>query len=154
MKSVRSNWPIWVGFLLSVFAVLTYPFVFVRWPVTRDFPWANFILFGVAAVFLFVGLRRSFAPERRLRSKIVSSVVTTLSVLIIGLFLFSFFIASRWLPAAHGAPQVSQKAPDFSLVDTSGKAVTLSELLTTPIAGQAASSSPKGVLLIFYRGYW
>jgi hypothetical protein len=35
-------------------------------------------------------------------------------------------------------------------VDTTGKSVALSELLTSPINGQA----PKGVLLVFYRGYW
>ena len=42
------------------------------------------------------------------------------------------------------------QAPDFSLPDTSGKQVSLNELLTTPINGNA----PKGVLLVFYRGYW
>ena len=154
MKSLRLNWPIWVGFLLSFLALLTYPFVFVRWPITRDFPWATFLIFGVAAVLLFIGLRRAFSPERRLRSKIVSSIVAIFSALILGLFVFSFFIASRWLPAAHGAPQIGQKAPDFSLVDTSGKTATLSELLTTPINSKSGSANPKGVLLIFYRGYW
>jgi hypothetical protein len=38
------------------------------------------------------------------------------------------------------------------LTDTSGKQVSLAELLRSPIKeGQAA---PKGVLLVFYRGYW
>lgn|ERR1700682_3155370 len=150
MKTQRFNWPIWAGFLLSVLAPLTYPFVFVRWPVTRDFPWANFLLFGVAAVLLFAGVRRAFAPDRGRSSKFVSTIVATLSVLILGLFVFSFFVASRWLPASHGAPQVGQRAPDFSLADTTGKTVSLSQLLSEPINGRA----PRGVLLIFYRGYW
>jgi hypothetical protein len=110
MNARRLNWPIWVGFLLSLVALLTYPFVFVNWPVTRDFPWANLLLFGIAAVLLFVGVRRAFSADRRRISKIAASVVATFSVLVLGFFLFTFFIASRWLPASHGAPQVGQKA--------------------------------------------
>jgi hypothetical protein len=150
MKMQRFNWPIWAGFLVSITALFTYPFVFVRWPVTRDFPWANLVLFGIALVLSFVGVRRAFAPDRRRLSKIVAPIVATMSVLVLGLFVFSFFIASRWLPASQGAPQVGQKAPDFSLADTNGKSVSLSELRTSPINGKA----PRGVLLIFYRGYW
>jgi hypothetical protein len=149
--STRSfNWPVWAGFLLSLAAFLSYFFVFVRFPVTRDFPWANLLLFLVAGALLLVGLRRSFAPERRLGAKIAGTVAATLSLAIFGSFVFSTFIMSRWLPAASGAPQVGQKAPEFSLSDTNGKLMSLSELLQTPINGKA----PKGVLLVFYRGYW
>ena len=165
MKIQRFNWPIWVGFLLSVFAFLSYPFIFVGWPVTRDFPWANLLLFGIAAVLLFVGVRRAFAPERRRISKIAASFIAALSALVLGAFILTAFIAARWLPAAHGAPQVGQKAPDFTLADTNGKPVSLSDLLSSPINGKTGNAgaparierearAPKGVLLIFYRGYW
>ena len=150
MRIQRFNWPLSLGFLLSVLALVSYPFVFVRWPVTRDFPWANLLLFGFAAVLLFVGVRRAFAPDRRPRSKIAAAFFTTLSSLILGLFIFSFFVEARWLPAAHGAPQIGQKAPDFVLVDTNNKPVSLAELLSARINEKPA----KGVLLIFYRGYW
>ena len=150
MKAPTFNWAVWAGFLLSLFAFLSYPLLFARWPVTRDFPWANLLLFGIAAVLLYVGLRRAFAPERRRRSKIAASILATLSVAILGFFIFAAFIMSRWLPVSQGAPQIAQKAPDFTLADTSGRMVSLSELLSTPIRGTA----PKGVLLIFYRGYW
>ena len=150
MKAQRFNWPIWVGFLLSLFGLLSYPFVFVYWPATRDFPWANLLLFGIAAVLLFVGVRRAFSPDRRRISRISASVLATVSVLVLGFFIFSFFIASRWLPAAHGAPKVGQKAPDFTLADTNNKQVSLGSLLSEPINGKAA----RGVLMIFYRGYW
>jgi hypothetical protein len=146
----RFNWQIWVGFLLSVVAFLSYPFVFVRWPITRDFPWASLLLFGVTAVLLLVGVRRAFSPDRRLKSKIAASILTIFSVLVLGFFVFSLFVISKWLPASHGAPQIGQKAPDFTLADTNGKSVSLSELLTAPIDARA----PKGSLLIFYRGYW
>lgn len=148
MKKI--NWPIWIGFLLSVFALLSYPFIFVNWPVTRDFPWANLLLFALAAVLLFIGIRRAFNPQRRLLSKIVAPAIATLSALILALFIFATFVASRWLPGSQGAPQVGQKAPEFTLADTNNKPISFSELRTAPINGKA----PKGVLLIFYRGYW
>lgn len=148
----RFNWPAWAGFLLSVIALVSYPFVFSRWSITRDFPWANLLLFGIAPILLLIGFRRAFAPghSHPKRSKIAASVLATLSALVLGLFVFSTFIMARWLPASHGAPQVGQKAPDFNLADTNNKSVTLASLLSSPINGQA----PKGALLIFYRGYW
>jgi hypothetical protein len=149
MNARRFNWPLWLGFLLSIVTFFSYFAVFVWYPVTRDFPWANLLLFLVAAVLLFLGVRRAFASGRR-GSKILAAIVTTLGVLVIGSFLFAFFIGGRSLPASKGAPQVGQRAPDFTLTDASGKAVSLNELLTTPINGIA----PRGVLLVFYRGYW
>lgn len=146
----RINWQLWLGFLLSIVAFLSYPLVFVNWASTRDFPWVNLILFALAALLVFFGIRRAFAPDRRRVSKIVGSVVATLSVLLIGMFIFVAFVASRWLPPSTGAPQVAQKAPEFSLTDTNNKSVSLTELLSQPINGKPA----KGALLIFYRGYW
>lgn len=152
MKSQRFNWQIWAGFLLSLVASISYPLVFMRWPVTRDFPWVTLLLYVVAAVLLVIGTRRAFASGRALKSKIAASILTALTVVIMGLFLFSTLIVSRWLPASQGAPQVGQKAPDFSLVDPNGKTVSLSELLSSSTGQQM--SKPKGVLLVFYRGYW
>ena len=149
MSLRRFNWPLWLGFLLSVVTFFSYFAFFVWFPITRDFPWANLLLFLVAAVLLVVGLRRGFASDKRL-SKIVATVVTTLGVVVIAFFIFAFFIGGRELPASKGAPQVGQKVPEFTLTDTNGKAVSLNELLTTPING----NPPKGVLLVFYRGYW
>src|SRR4026208_2578368 len=152
MNGRRFNWPLWVGVLLTVFAAFSYPFIFIWYPVTRDFPWVNLLLFAAAIVFLFLGVRRGFARDRTdpTRSKILTSLVGGFSVLIIALFLFSYFVFARWLPPSKGAPQVGQKVPEFTLPDSTGRQVSLNELLTTPIEGKA----PKGVLLIFYRGYW
>ena len=152
MNTRRFNWPLWLGLLLTFVGFLTFFFIFVWIPSTRDFPWANLLIFLIAAVLLVMGVRRGFASDRPhpTRSKVVTSIVTTVGVVIIGLFLFGFFIMGRWLPASKGAPQVGQRAPDFTLSDSTGKQVSLSELRTSPIDGNA----PKGVLLIFYRGYW
>jgi hypothetical protein len=160
MKIKAFNWPLWAGFLLAVIAFLSYPFFFINWPVTRDFPWASLLLFAVAAVLLFIGVRRAFKPGRRMISKIVAPIIAMLSVLIIALFIFVSFIESRRLPASQAAPSVGQKAPDFTLADTNNTPVSLSDLLTKPIESTRTAvvaeprRLPKGVLLIFYRGYW
>ncbi len=146
----KFNWPLWLGFILTIFAFVSYPFLFANWETTRDFPWVNIPLFILALVLLFFGVRRAFAPGRRLVSKIVAPVVVTISLLVLAMFIFTSFIASRWLPASANAPQVNQKAPDFTLQDTSNKTVSLNDLLTQPINDKP----PKGVLLVYYRGYW
>lgn len=152
MTTRRFNWPLWVGFVLTLAAFMTYVSVFVWFPITRDFPWANLLMFLIAVVLLVMGVRRGFAADRPhpARSKIITSIIATLSVAVIGFFIFTVFVAARWLPPSKGAPQVGQQAPDFTLTDTTGKQVSLTELRTAPIDGKA----PKGVLLVFYRGYW
>ena len=92
MEKPKFNWPIWVGVVLSIFAFLSHPLLFVNWPVTRDFPWANIALFVVAAFLLFVGIRRAFAPNRRRLSKIFSALGALLSVLVLGMFILVAFI--------------------------------------------------------------
>jgi hypothetical protein len=152
MNIRRINWPLWAGLLLTIVGFMSFFFVFVWFPITRDFPWANLVLFAFAGVLLFMGVRRGFASDRPhpTRSKIISVLVSAFSVLVIGLFAFAYFVGGRMLPASKGAPQVGQRAPDFTLPDTTGKQVSLNGLMTDPINGKA----PRGVLLIFYRGYW
>ena len=152
MTARRLNWPLWVGFLLTLAAFFTYFAVFVQFPVTRDFPWANLVLFLIAGLLLFLGIRKGFASDRPhpTRSKIITSIVGLLSLVVFAFFVFVIFVAARWLPASTGAPHVGQRAPEFTLSDTTGKQVSLNELLSSPIHG----SAPKGVLLVFYRGYW
>ena len=144
------NWQLWAGFVLTLFSFLSYPFLFIDYPILRDFPWLNLILFAVALVLLIVGLRRAFRPGRKPISKVFAVIVAALGVLVIAFFIFIAFIEARRLPASARAPQVGQKAPDFSLSDIDNKPVVLADLLAQPINNKPA----KGVLLIFYRGYW
>ena len=153
MNIRRFNWHIWAGFLLSVIAFLSYGLFFVNFPITRDVPWANLILSMIAASLLFVGIRRAFAPDRSRLAKVGSSLLAVLGVLMIGFFIFMTFIMARWLPASQGAPRVENRAPEFTLVDPNGKATSLAELLSTPV-NVTNTVKPRGVLLIFYRGYW
>lgn len=155
----KFNWPVWAGFLLTVIAGLSFATVFVWYPVTRDFPWANLLLFAIAMTFLAVGVRRAFAPGRRMGSKILAVSLATLSVAMLGLFVFAAFVLARWLPSSEAAPRVGQSAPEFTLADSSGKQVSLAELLGMPInggvtGGAEAQTKPRSVLLVFYRGHW
>ncbi|HKE55567.1 MAG TPA: hypothetical protein VKB46_02660, partial [Pyrinomonadaceae bacterium] len=138
----RFNWQIWAGFFLSLVAGLSYPFIFVRWPVTREFPWANLVLFAIAFVLLFLGVRRAFKPEKGILAKLFGSLAVALGLLNLAALLFLIFVMGSWLPASKAAPQVGQKAPDFTLTDVNNQPVTLAQLLTEPLNNRP----PKGVL--------
>ncbi len=146
----RWNWLLWAGFLLSVLAFFSYFFFFAQFPLTRNFPWANLLLFAFAAGFLAVGILRAFRRSELYRGKVLGPILAGLTVLIFGAFAFLMFIVARQLPSSSGAPRAGAKVPDFTLMDTGSKPVSLTELLTAPVHGAA----PKGVMLVFYRGYW
>jgi hypothetical protein len=149
------NPALWAGFLLTVTAFLSYVLVFYRYPITRDIPWVNWLLFAAAVMLLFAGLRRAFRQPQLYRGKIFGPILGTLSLLVLALFGATIFYFSRQLPQSTRAPRVGSQAPGFTLTDTHGNAVTLANLLSSPIdPGNPASPKPKGVVLIFYRGYW
>ena len=142
MKRKR-NWPIWVGFVVVVAGLFSYGF-FAQFPITRDFPWANFLLFGIGAALLILGLFRAFGRPQVYRGKIFGSIFTAIAVLVVAFFSYQIFYVLRQVPASAGASRVGQKAPDFILLDRNGKPVGLGDLL----------SGSRAVVLIFYRGFW
>jgi hypothetical protein len=150
----RWNFLLYLGFLLTLAAFVSYFLFFYRFPVTRDIPWANWLLFGVALAVLGVGLARAFRQADVYRGKVSGPVLATMSLAVIGSFAYIVFWHTKELPASKGAPHVGQKAPDFTLPDASGKQVTLSRLWGTSVVAPAAGRADQWVLLIFYRGYW
>jgi hypothetical protein len=139
----RWNWPIWIGLVVVVAGLFSYGF-FLGFPTTRDFPWANLVLFGIGAALLIVGLFRAFGRPQVYRGKIFGSIFTAIALLVVAFFSYEIFYVLRQVPASTGAPRVGQKAPDFILLDQNGKSVGLGDLL----------SGSKAVALIFYRGFW
>ena len=137
------NWAIWVGFLFAIAGLFSYEF-FARFPVTRDFPWANFLLFGIGIALLIVGLFRGFGRPQVYRGKIFGSIFAAVAIVLFAFFSYVIFYVLYQVPASAGAPHVGQKAPDFFLMDQNGQPVGLGDLL----------SNSKGALLIFYRGFW
>lgn len=151
MNQRRWNWLLWAGFLLCLAGFATFPF-FARFPFTRDVPWVNFLLLGAGLALLVLGLKRAFSQPQQYRGKIAGPILGTLSLLVVGVFCFIVFFQTRQLPASNGAPRVGLKAPEFVLPDTDNHPVSLSGLLSSTMP--QTNMPPKGVLLIFYRGYW
>jgi len=139
----RWNWPIWLGFIVAVGGLFSYEF-FAQFPITRDFPWANLLLFAIGAALLLVGLFRAFGRPQVYRGKIFGSIFVTISFLLFAFFAYEIFYVLRQVPLSSHAPRVGEKAPEFTLVDPNGRSVALADLL----------SGSKAVALIFYRGFW
>jgi hypothetical protein len=147
----RWNASLWVGFLVVLAAPATYVTVFVRFPATRDFPWATLLIFCAGLVLIARGLRRAFREPQLYRGKVAGTILMTLGVAIFGQFAFTMICTVRQLPPSNGAPQVGQKAPDFTLPDKDGNPVMLSKLFEP---GADGGEGARAALLIFYRGYW
>jgi hypothetical protein len=146
------NWRLWAGFGLSMAGLAGYIFWLNE---SRAVFWPALLLFVAAAVLLFSGLKRRSREPQLYPGKIAGYVLTTASVLIFGLFGLVGYQVSKFFPDAKNAPQIGQRAPDFSLVDADGKNFTLAQLLSTPITNaDSAARATKGVLVVFYRGYW
>lgn len=109
----RWNWPIWVGFAVVVVGLFSYQ-LFARFPITRDFPWANFLLFVIGIALLIVGLFRAFGRPQVYRGKIFGSIFTAIAVLVVAFFSYEIFYVLQQVPVSAGTPRVGQKAPDFS----------------------------------------
>ena len=137
------NWSLWIGFLCVLAGFLTYTF-FAQFPITRDFPWANLLLFAVGGILLVLGLFRAFGKPRVYRGKILGPILAILGLLMFGFFSYVFFYVLRQVPPSTGAPRVGQKAPGFTLPDQDGKDVALGDLV----------GKSKAIALIFYRGFW
>ena len=139
----RWNCPLWAGFLLALAGLFSYA-VFAQFPITRDFPWANLLLFGAGGILLILCLARAFGRPQLYRGKIFGSILAILSLLAFALFGYGAFYLVRQMPVSAGAPRVGEKAPEFTLPDQNGKLLALPDLL----------SGSRGAVLIFYRGHW
>jgi hypothetical protein len=137
------NWSLWMGFLFALAGFLGYTF-FAQFPVTRDFPWANLLLFAAGGILLVLGLFRAFGNARVYRGKMFGPILATLAILMFGLFSYVLVYELRQVLPSTGAPRVGQKAPEFTLSDQDGKDVSLRDLV----------SRSKAVALIFHRGFW
>jgi hypothetical protein len=149
----RWNVLVWAGSVVSIGSLVSYYLFFLRFPFVRDAPWLIFLLFFVGLGMSLAGLKRAFREPQVYRGKIIGTLCVALSLILGGLFAFGIFYYVRQLPASKGAPQVGQKAPDFTLPDQDGNPVTLSKLLDSP-SGAEGTDKAQAAVLIFYRGYW
>ena len=77
MQRKRSwNLFVWAGFAIVLLAAFSFLYL-IQFPVTRDFPWVNLLLFAVGGCFLAVGLKRAFGSPERYRGKISGGTACT-----------------------------------------------------------------------------
>ena len=170
----QRNWAPWLGLLLALAAMLSNAGFFLSVPgsgpsVAEPGP-------GDCRAALRRDRRDAGLPAVAgllwRQGRIASSILGVVVLLIFALAVFGH-VHSRDLPASAGAPQVGQKAPDFTLADTSGTKVSLGQLLGKADSANRAITPPRkswgtglanqfrpprqraqAVLLVFYRGYW
>ena len=130
-------------FVVALGGLFSYE-LFAQYPITRDFPWANLLLFGIGAVLLIFGLFRAFGRPQLYRGRIFGSIFTAIALFLFAFFSYEIFYVLREVPLSAQAPRVGEKAPEFTLFDQNGKPVAPADLL----------SGSKAVTLIFYRGFW
>jgi len=132
---MRSVWLAVVSVALAIGAVGAYALL-IRVPLVRNHPGAYVAVCALAVAVAVVALRQ--ARGRRWPAWI-ALVLTAL--LLAGTAGFNFFIAR--IPATAAALRVGERAPDFTLPDAGGRAVSLADF-----------RDRKPVVLVFYRGYW
>jgi hypothetical protein len=144
----RSSHLLWLGLLFTLLGPLCNGLYFLGFP-ANAVVWVTLLLPAVGLAILLTGVRRAF-QQSNVRRKVGGSIAAGLSVLVLAGSVGFFFLARHLPKPSASAPQVGQRVPDFTLPDSNGRSVSLSQLL----AGSNASASPKAVLLVFYRGYW
>jgi hypothetical protein len=145
----RGNRVLWLGLLLTVLGPLSNGLYFLGFPAAAVV-WITLLLPAIGMVLLLIGVRRAFGQSSVYRGKVWGSLAAGLSVLVLAASVGFFFLSRRLPQPSAGTPPVGQRAPDFTLPDSEGHPVSLSQVL----AGSNAGAPPKAVLLVFYRGYW
>src|SRR5262249_54238258 len=108
---------------------------FAAWlPEVRNDAVPNWLLVGLGLVLSALAATRSGIGRRTARWLLAIHGVLA------GVFAVVLYVASV-VPAPAG-PRVGVPAPDFSLMDQSGKPVQLADFRGSPL------------LLVFYRGHW
>jgi hypothetical protein len=144
----QSSTMLWLGLAILLLAILSNLLSFFNLSPAL-LPWVILILPILALIFLLIGVVRAFRQAQVYKGKIWGSIVAVLAVLIVAASTL-FFVGARKLPRSGGAPQVGQRVPDFTLLDTTGQPTSLAQLFSA----SADAPPPKAVLLVFYRGYW
>jgi len=139
----------WMGLLLTVLGALSNGLPFVGFP-AAPVPWTSLLLSMIGFVVVVLGLWRAFGQSAVYKGKLSGSIAAAFSLLFLAGAIV-FFWSARHIPAeSAAAPQVGQRVPDFTLPDSRGHSVSMTQLFS----GAAGKEPPKALLLVFYRGYW
>ncbi|HEY2467311.1 MAG TPA: hypothetical protein VGI45_05670 [Terracidiphilus sp.] len=139
----------WMGLVLTILGALSNGLPFTGFP-AATVPWISLLLSLIGFVVVLFGLKRAFGQSTAYKGKLSGSVAAAFSLLFLAGAIV-FFWSARHIPAeSAAAPQVGQRVPDFTLPDSTGQSVSLTQLFS----GSEGKEPPKALLLVFYRGYW
>src|SRR5262245_38540048 len=150
-KKRRFPRSLWLGLLLVLAAPVLFMMVFIRFPVTRDVPWATLLMFALGIGLLAHAFMKAYRDRATYRGNVIAPIALVLGVVLGGFFAYGTLIGTRNLPASSAAPRAGQRAPEFTLPDQDGRPVSLAELLAS---APGAAGRPGGAVLIFFRGHW
>ncbi len=150
VKHRRSRSALWIGLLITLLGALSNGLYLVNPPAQVLLPWINLLVPIVGLIVVGIGIWRALVRSQAYGGKILGPALAAICIVLVGGSTF-LFVHARDIPTSSAASRVGQKAPAFTLQDSDGKAVSLSELFSSP---GPDSGSPKAVLLIFYRGHW
>jgi hypothetical protein len=146
------NPSLWLGLAIAFAATLCNVVLFLNPPAQSLIPWLSLVLGIVAVVFIALGVKNLFTQSRTIAVRVLGVFVALLSLLFAAGSIF-IFVHARAVPPSTDAPQIGQKAPDFTLPDFNNQPLSLMQLFA-PAPGNATVVVPNAVLLVFYRGYW
>jgi hypothetical protein len=138
-----------MGLLLTLLGALSNGLPFIGFP-AAPVPWISLLLSLTGFVVVLLGLWRAFAQSTIYKGKVSGSLAALLSFLFLAGSIAFFWSARHIPPESAAAPRVGQQVPDFTLPDSTGHPVSLTQLFSVSVL----NAPPKAVLLIFYRGYW
>src|SRR5437763_1682523 len=118
----RLNWPLWLGFVITIFAFVSYLPPFVRFASTRDTPWATYLLFAIGLLLVAIGVARS--PR-----KIGASTVAV----------FSLALAAFLAVSEAAATASCTRAPAWEVATSRGRR----SFSSTATASCAGATSPR-----------
>ena len=139
----------WVGLLLTALGALSNGLPFIGLP-AAPVPWISLLLSLTGFVVLLIGLWQVFRQSAIYQGKVSGGIAAALSLLFMAGSIAIFWGARHIPPESGNAPQVGQRVPDFTLPDSTGHSLSLTQLLS----GSEGKEPPKALLLVFYRGYW
>jgi peroxiredoxin len=135
-----TNHLLWIAPLVALFGFLSYFFLFIRWPTTREVPIVNAAILLAAFGLAIVALRRAQGRQRwhRLASWTLLPLAPALAVLL-GLYCTR---GSALPPPLVRGLVAGDSVPELRATDQHGSEVSLTALTQ----GRA--------LLVFFRGAW
>ena len=145
----KRNLAPWMGLLITLLGLSSNWLPFTGFP-AAPVPWISLLLSMIGFVVVLLGLWRAFTKSAIYKGKVQASVAAVLSLLFLAGSIGFFWSARHIPPESAAAPQVGQRVPDFTLPDSAGHSVSLTQLFSSSVGKEP----PKALLLVFYRGYW